>query len=236
MDIDTNVFIIGQGSWGRRIKKSYGKNAQTWKHGQPGRHITGVDRIYVAVPARYLRETLKLFTIDRSIPVLSCTKGLDPSGQLPSQVIEKEWQLNSVLHLGGACIASEEWIFPIIGDKELELISVLKNVYAIGFNYVLEQEGINTAAVDFIAYLQEISIRGQEGGYADLLATCFSPKSRNARVGKALAQGKIPKLRGQIAEGLDTAWIIETHNLYRERPLLREITSRIANRAVSVYL
>lgn len=221
-----DTVIIGQGTWGKRLASACAGPVRTWTHGEAGFAIEQAERIYVAVPVPYLRETLDRFAVDPEIPVISCAKGLDETGRLPSDVIRLVWRSKTVIHLGGPCVCAEEIVVPEYGGKDIELVSALKNVYAIGFNELRERQGINVAAAALAAYLDELG--PARGGISDLLATCFSPDSRNARAGIALARNEKPDLRGEVAEGLHTARVIERLDLYKDKYRLRQITRLIA--------
>lgn len=108
----------------------------------------------------------------------------------------------------------------------VELAGALKNVIAIaagaawGLNF-----GANAVAAILTRGLAEISRLGLalgaelatfEGlaGVGDLAATCFSPQSRNRRLGELLAQGKTPGEAmaeiGEVVEGAATAPVAMT--------------------------
>lgn len=218
------VVVIGQGSWGRRIAEAF-EDVVTWKHGQEGFDLTGAEMVYVVVPSPYLRATLERFPIDRETPVVSCIKGLTTDGAFPTDVVREVWQSVDVSHLGGPCLTAEAILCPRHGGDQLEEASILKNVYAIGFNYLWAKEGLNVASMALTHYLDEMPPVRE--GIADLLATCYSPSSRNARVGRLLAQGKPLQLGGQVAEGIHTAKAIERHDLFRDRWELRNLTKLI---------
>lgn len=221
--------IIGQGSWGRHLKSLIGGKAIVWRHGDPGFPIDG-GTVYVAVPAPYLRETLERFDVAPATTVVSCVKGLDGSGRLPTDVIRERWRPLSVTHLGGPCLTAEATVCPRTGGADLELCSVLKNVYAVGFGYARANQGLNAAAVKLASYLTEFP--RVPAGVADLVATCASTTSRNVRAGMALARGEPPDLGDQIAEGIHTAGVIQERNLYKDRHELRAICRLVAGGGV----
>lgn len=221
------VVVIGQGAWGTRIADALAE-VKTWRHGEPGFDASAADTIYVAVPSPYLRETLGKFTVDSTTPVISCAKGLDDSGLLPSEVIREVWGSKTITHLGGPCLVSELDVCPVNGGRELEVASILKNVYAIGFNYLREREGINSACMALTHYLDELpEVRA---GWADLFATCMAKTSRNAQAGRLLAKRRAPELKAQSIEGIHTAAVIEYHDLYRDLWNLRNLTELIVRR------
>jgi glycerol-3-phosphate dehydrogenase len=107
----------------------------------------------------------------------------------------------------------------------LELACILKNVYAIGFGIALAK-GENYAAHKLIKYFREYASLGIKDAYrADAIVSCYSDKSRNKTFGKAFAKGE--KYDEATVEGLNTAKVIEKHNLFKSCPHLRKITKTI---------
>lgn len=153
-------------------------------------------------------------------------------------------RFNEVIEEGQRALKSQR--FQVYGSNELkgvELAGVLKNYVAIasgmlsGLGY-----GENARALLITRGMSElIHIAKAFGatekaflglaGIGDLIATCNSPKSRNYRVGKMLAEGKnlseIVLEIGEIAEGVKTLQIIKLLKKYGYRAPLAEILHKI---------
>lgn len=149
-------------------------------------------------------------------------------------------RFNEVIEEGQKALKSQR--FQVYGSNELkgvELAGVLKNYVAIasgmlsGLGY-----GENARALLITRGMSElIHIARAFGanekaflglaGIGDLIATCNSPKSRNYRVGKMLAEGK--KIKdisfeiGEVAEGVKTIQIVKSLKKYGYRAPLAEI-------------
>jgi glycerol-3-phosphate dehydrogenase len=224
--------IIGQGKWGKRLKKEFESTREkikTWTHGEPGFKIQEADEIIIAVPGPHLIDTIKKFKVNKDIFVVIATKGLDTKGRLPSETVRKIWGSKRLITMGGACISTEEVLDMQYGAKDLELAGILKNVYSIGFSIEKSKNGDNAAARWFIKAWRELStITDKDYHLSDFVVTCMSGKSRNNRAGTLIAQNKEVKFEdGQIAEGLHTAKMIQKYNLFKDLRLLRDIVKRI---------
>ena len=129
-----------------------------------------------------------------------------------------------------------------------ELGGVLKNIIAIAAG-MSEGLGVgdNTRAMVIARGLAEMTRMGEAmgarprtfaglTGLGDLMATCMSPRSRNRRVGEALARGQTVEeavaALGQVAEGVKTAPIVmelaAEHHV--ELPICAEVAAVIAGR------
>lgn len=228
------IIILGQGKWGKRLKKEYeekGKVVKTWSHTQLSFDIDEAESIIIAIPSPYLVDVLQQFKVNPNIPVFSCTKGLDICGRLPSAAIKLFWDSKEIFILGGACISTEPYLQIIIeSNLQLEIAGILKNVYAIGFNIVRAEKGDNAAAAWFIDAWEELkSIVGSSYYLSDLVVTCMSERSRNSRAGKMIAQGRNIDFSGEVAEGLYTAKTIKCFNLFKDNKLLWNIIERIGD-------
>lgn len=231
--------ILGQGSWGKRLKHEFEKEdeVRTWTHTQDAFEIKDTDQVYIAIPAPYLIETLNRFThSSRHATVWSATKGLTEHGLLPSDAIRQAWASHDIIIMGGACIASEPnlEIIEVPFNRQdqsgvfLELAGILKNVYAIGFNIVRSRDGDNMAAAWFVKAWAELKGQVKEERYlSDLVTTCMSDKSRNCRAGKLIAEHKVLDFGHQVAEGVHSAKVIKKYNLFPHMVLLRETVEQI---------
>lgn len=131
----------------------------------------------------------------------------------------------------------------------VEVAGALKNVIAIavGASFGLEF-GANTAAAIVTRGLAEMTRIGVAlgadpltfqglAGVGDLAATCFSPLSRNRRLGELLARGSTPAAAlaeiGEVAEGAATAPVAErlAASLDVEAPITNAVAAVLAGRA-----
>jgi len=213
------IIILGQGKWGTRLKEEFSPKLKikTWNHPEDSFEIKEADKIIVAVPGQYLRETLELFDVDENIVVHTATKGLDTKGKLPSDAVKEIWKSRHVSVLGGACISTEKKLDIQYGKQDLEWVGILKNVYAVGYSIEKYTNGDNMAAVYFVNAWEELKRVTLNSRYlADFAVTCFSDKSRNYQAGKLIAQGKKVKFEdGQIAEGIHTAIMLKKYRHYK---------------------
>ena len=233
------IIILGQGKWGARLKKEFAPKfkIKTWNHPEDPFEIKEADKIIVAIPGQYLRETLELFDeVDPDITVHSATKGLDSKGHLPTQAIRDIWGSKYISVLGGACISTEEKLDISYGYNELEWVGVLKNVYAIGYSIEKHTNGDNMAAVYFADAWEELKgITSINRHMADLAVTCLSNKSRNFKAGQLIASGEKPEFQdGQIAEGVHTAIQIRRHEYHwmLGYPVLKNVVELIYKAAI----
>lgn len=129
-----------------------------------------------------------------------------------------------------------------------ELGGVLKNIVAIASG-MADGLGVgdNTRAMVLARGLAEMTRMGEAmganprtfaglTGVGDLIATCMSPRSRNRRVGEAIARGltveQAVEELGQVAEGVKTApTVMELARDYRvEMPIAAEVEAVVAGR------
>lgn len=226
------ILIIGNGSWGNRLYEKleidYGEVFIRPARERIIQYLYDYKKIYICVPSVYFIEVINKFKDYFSSPhieVISCCKGLLDNGNTPMEEL-KERGMENVKHLGGACIEKNE-IIKITDDIDFEKLSILKNVYAIGFAYWLEKEGINYASKKLLQYfveLEQITNITRTSDYHDLIATCFSEKSRNHKFGKYLADPiKYIKELPDTIEGYSSAKIISEYNLIPNAEHIQDI-------------
>lgn len=229
------ILLIGEGSWAKRLKEKFAyKNIIQIGYRQLNKQvflkdleIYDIKEVWICVPSQYFTKTYMFVRNLKPLKIISCTKGLLENGKTPLEFIEEQHKA----HLGGACIKENEIIR--FGGKELEIVSILKNVYAIGFAYWLEKEGINYASNKLSNYIYELSkLMGNfKVEYLnDLIATCFSDQSRNHKAGKLIAKNK--RLKDNTIEGIDTARIIKEKDKFQGLSYLQETVDIIINKNI----
>ena len=127
----------------------------------------------------------------------------------------------------------------------VELAGALKNIVAIGAGISDGLQLGNNAKAAFVTRgLAEITRLGVEAGASpltfaglaglgDLIATCYSPLSRNRRVGEQIAQGRtlqqaLDSLGGEVAEGVTTApAVLEMEGRMGVEMPIAETTNRV---------
>lgn len=224
MKLKENILIIGNGSWGRRLKGKLEKQYELVEmqrfRDEP---ITGsFDKVYICVPSAYFLEALDKFSHLFSDEVITCTKAYLVNGNSPlTELIKRGYNAS---HLGGACIEKNE-IIRISKDLAFETFSILKNVYAIGFSYWLEKEGINYASRKLISYYNELKeLTNNDLDFSDLFATCISKESRNHKFGKSLANSDFKlDIKDGLIEGHYSAKVIQRYNYYPQAKELQDI-------------
>jgi glycerol-3-phosphate dehydrogenase (NAD(P)+) len=213
---------------------------------QVGDFVTG-DQILVHVakgiePHTYKRmsEILREETCALKIGVLSgptLAKELmagQPAGALVASHFEevvsatqKLFQGSPLRLYGGSDVIGTE-----IGGAFKNIIALLAGAAAgMGFGEntkaLLVTRGLSEMAQYGVANGADVFTFGGLAGVGDLMATCFSPLSRNHQVGRRLAQGetleKILATSTQVAEGVSTTKVIyhQAIDLRLDLPLVR---------------
>jgi len=226
------VCIIGRGSWANRLLARFVAEGRSVTLLNPREEIIDVsayEEVIVCVPAYCVDEVLeKVHWGEGKKIVTSCVKGLANTGETVCSYLNRK--LKDFLHapvnfLGGANINDGREIVEISQDYQLELACILKNVYAVGFGSALNQ-GENFASHELAQYLIEYKKLGiAEKYWADLLVTCYSDKSRNKTFGRKFSAQE--QYDEKTIEGLNTAKIIEKHDLFSDLEKLRAITRNI---------
>jgi glycerol-3-phosphate dehydrogenase (NAD(P)+) len=153
-------------------------------------------------------------------------------------------RFNEVIEEGQKALKSQR--FQVYGSNELlgvELAGVLKNYIAIasgmlsGLGYGENARALLiTRGMSELIYIARAFGANEKAflglaGIGDLIATCSSPKSRNYKVGKMLAEGqKLEEISfeiGEVAEGVKTLQIIKSLKKYGYRAPLAEILHKI---------
>ncbi|MCM8779197.1 MAG: NAD(P)-dependent glycerol-3-phosphate dehydrogenase [Candidatus Omnitrophica bacterium] len=209
--------------------------------------------IVVAVPSKYLRETLKKFTAFDFCNkiILSVVKGMEINSYLrPSEVIQDVLGKVKIGVLSGPSIAREVAqgipTAVVIAAREIQLArklqrifstenfrvythsdvigvelgGALKNIIALacgisdglGFGTNTKSALLNRGLLEIIRLGVTLGAQPETfwglSGLGDLVTTCFSPYSRNRRVGEEIGKGKkitaILKKMEMIAEGVFT--------------------------------
>lgn len=224
--------IIGRGRWASRLRNRFLSEGQDMPLLSPREDVIDVssyEEIIICVPAYCAQEVLeKINWGEGQKKIISCAKGLLDNGQSLCQYLNENYatiMLEPASFLGGANIDDGGEIVEITKDYALEIACILKNVYAIGFGLALKK-GENFAAHELSQYLLEYKSLGiPESYWADLLVSCYSDKSRNKTFGKKFSLEE--QYDEKTIEGLNTAKIIEKHNLWAELKKLRGITKTI---------
>jgi glycerol-3-phosphate dehydrogenase (NAD(P)+) len=218
----------------------------------PSSLAASYEGVVVAVPTQSVRSTVQVLPLDRSLPIVSGSKGLEPGSELRMSQVLQDAGFDRVAALSGPNLAREvvrglpaaavvaaaragdahNWQSAFAGGAfrvytsddivGVEIGGALKNVVAIaagaasGLGF-----GANAIAAILTRGLAEITRLGVAlgavpatfsglAGIGDLAATCFSPLSRNHRLGMLLAQGRTPAQAladiSQAVEGAATAW------------------------------
>lgn len=178
------------------------------------------DFIFYVLPAKFFSDFCNKYLVKQKIKnFVICSKGIDSSGLLLSNISKKILSVSDLYILSGPSFAHEVFnqkptAISIAGKKKvislgklfyssniriyyskniesLELLGILKNIYAIGAGII---EGLNLGENARAAYisrcLSEISYMLEAnnlnskniltlGGIGDLLLTCSSKNSRN---------------------------------------------------------
>lgn len=222
------IAIIGTGRWAKRIKKfSLIKTVLI----SPRKKIIDVsdyENIIICVPSLYIDDVIKKIKFSsKNKAILSCVKGLMNNGSTVCQYLRKRFKSKDIRFLGGANIDCNDESFRMIdAGTRLELLGILKNVYAIGFGYYSIAKSVNYSSnllSDIVSELRTIGINKRL--LNDLFASCYSEKSRNKQFGEAMARGL--HLSENTIEGIRTAIIIKKLNLYPKLRVLREIADLI---------
>ena len=150
--------------------------------------------------------------------LVSCAKGISANGERMSQIIHRHLPNNPLAVLSGPNHAEEVSrnlaTCAVIGAKEKELSEQLQDVFTTNFFRGLGDNAIAALVTRGLAEMTRLgtALGGQMetfiglSGVGDLMATCYSPHSRNNRVGKALGKGgnldDIIANLGMVAEGV----------------------------------
>jgi glycerol-3-phosphate dehydrogenase len=187
------IAIIGNGSWSKRLQKIFSfYDFVVFNSKSQNKYFIGAcDEVWFCVPSTFFINAFeKTVFSGNEKTIVSCCKGLLSNGYSPMEYLKEKLAGFDckIKHLGGACIDDGNEIIKF-GYKELETISIVKNVYAIGFAINMTKYGINKAVCELIKYQKEM-MSGGLFDFEDLFATCFSNKSRNFRFGESLITGK----------------------------------------------
>ena len=105
-----NIFILGQGAWGRaigQVTERLGHQVTFVSHADSQWPALKPDYVLVGLPVQHVRETLAHFP-SPGVPVLSLSKGLEiATGQRVSQIITEVWGETRVAALSGPTFAAE---------------------------------------------------------------------------------------------------------------------------------
>ncbi len=160
--------------------------------------------------------------------------------------------VNCLLMLAGA-LSSDRLHLDMTRDKvDIELCAAMKGVFAIGAGVIAERKmGANFMGLLLTFGLREISDLSRflkistehvfgVAGLGDLVATCFSPDSRNFRLGQMLASGlTIKEALGKIeavTEGAMTATAVTEMAALRLRlPLFAAIAGIVENPSEAAF-
>lgn len=154
--------------------------------------------------------------------------------------------VNALLRVANT-LGSRRFFLDVTRDKvDLELCAAMKGVFAIGAGVIEAREmGSNFMGLMLAYGLREIALVGRflrvssdhiygVAGLGDLVATCFSPNSRNFRLGQLLARGT-PLTEaldevGMVVEGAMTAAAVsEMAALRLQVPLFAAIAGIVEN-------
>lgn len=197
----------------------------------PKKKIIDVSKfvsVIICVPSMYVDAVLKKTRFGgKEQFVYSCVKGLMNDGSTVCDYLKKRLKDDSIRFIGGANIdCGDEDYRKIDKSGKLEILGILKNVYAIGFGYYLKEYSPNASAHYLSRVVEELATIGIKGTLLDdLFVSCFSPVGRNRKFGEAMATHK--KYSEMTIEGRHTAKIIKKRNLFKNLALLREITDLI---------
>lgn len=203
------IALVGSGSWAKRLKEIFScyDIEMIDPRGDYLRYNSDVKEVWICVPSHCFIEVVNCLEINMADTIVSCCKGLLRTGQSPIEFLHEKFPECEIKHLGGPNIDDGNELIRF-GGKKLETSSILKNVYAIGFAMAMEQFGVNVAAKELLKYQAEMKKGGCEH-FEDLIATCFSSKSRNYQFGISLITGE--KIDDDIVvEGFETAKVMKT--------------------------
>lgn len=216
-------------------------------HGTKGLHTSKKLVEGIELEKNDVLTMSELITQKTGVVRVGCLAGPN----LASELAEKQpaatviaSRFNEVIDEGQKALKSTR--FQVYGSNEIlgiELAGVLKNYVAIasgmltGLGYGENARALlitrGMAELIYIAKALGANEKAFLGlaGIGDLIATCNSPKSRNYRVGKKLAEGQ--KLKditfeiGEVAEGVKTLQIIKALKKYGYKAPLAEILYKI---------
>lgn len=224
-----DIAIIGTGRWAKRIEKFVASPADLIDPRKRSINVSGYLMVIICVPSPFIDQVLrKTKFADKNQMITSCVKGLMKNGMTVCDYLRDRIGRKSVINfMGGANLDCGDESFRQVSSKsKLEIISILKNVYAIGFGYYNTKFSPNASANYLSRVVSELSILNIRGELLDdLFASCFSTISRNRTFGEAMAMGL--NLSEKTIEGRHTAKIIKKHNLFSKLTILREITDLI---------
>jgi glycerol-3-phosphate dehydrogenase (NAD(P)+) len=216
-------------------------------HGTKGLYTSKKLQADVSLDKEDVYTMSELIRLKTGVVRIGCLAGPNLASELaenqPAATVIAS-KFNEVIEEGQKALKSNR--FQVYGSNELqgvELAGVLKNYVAIasgmlsGLGY-----GENARALLITRGMSELvhvakAFGASEkaflglAGIGDLIATCNSPKSRNFRVGKMLAEGqKLDEITfefGEVAEGVKTLQIIKSLKKYGYRAPLAEILFKI---------
>ena len=228
------------------------------------------DFIFYVLPAKYFSEFCYKYLINQKINnFVICSKGIDKSGLLLSNISKKLLTYSGLYVLSGPSFANEVFdqkptAVSIAGNKKmidlgklfistnirvyysnnlqsLELLGILKNIYAIGAG-IIEGLGFGENArasyisrcINEISYMLKINNFDPKniltlGGIGDLILTCSSKKSRNYFYGYNLIKKKETKSIQKTLEGLNSINCIKKNFIISLKylPILKTIINII---------
>lgn len=144
-------------------------------------------------------------------------------------------------------LSSNRFSLDMTRDKvDVELCAAMKGVFAVGAGIIAERQmGCNFMGLMLTFGLREIAAVGRflgistehvfgVAGMGDLVATCFSPNSRNYRLGQLLAQGRplkeaLDEVRMVVEGAMTAAAVSEMATLRLPVPLFSAIANILEN-------
>jgi len=216
-------------------------------HGTKGLHTLKKLQADVTLDRHEILTMSELITQKTGVVRVGCLAGPNLASELaenqPAATVIAS-KFNEVIEEGQKALKSQR--FQVYGSNELkgvELAGVLKNYVAIasgmlsGLGYGENARALLiTRGMSELIYIAKAFGANERAflglaGIGDLITTCNSPKSRNYRVGKMLAEGKnqseIYDEIGEVAEGVKTLQIIKSLKKYGYRAPLAEIMHKV---------
>ncbi len=105
-----NIEVIGQGAWGKALAillEHNGNIVHRWKRSLPTEHPANLDAVLIAVPSRYVDETLRKFPAP-GVPIISSVKGMEPEhSRMVHEIVLELWCEERFAVLAGPNFAEE---------------------------------------------------------------------------------------------------------------------------------